>query len=147
MATMRATHAEFERIHRQARAQMLGALTPQHRTQLGTIVGAFATEATPDVAVTAKQIDAILSEREARAILQTETAARASEKSLMEAQRTAFEATLSPDDRARMAAHEQAVKDGRATHPMREPSSDPGLVLLHATLALGGHDGPPGGPR
>jgi hypothetical protein len=147
MATMREARAAAERIREQARLAMLGALTPQHRTQLGTLVGEFATAATPDVALTAKQIDALLSAREARAIVLAEQTARTNEQSLHEEERARFEATLSAEERAKMQARMEAMK---AAHPAgwrHEPTTDPGLMLLHTALGMGGrHEGPPG-PR
>jgi Spy/CpxP family protein refolding chaperone len=114
MASMREARAASERIRAQARLAMLAALTPQHRTQFGTLVGEFATAATPDLSVTAKQIDALLSVREARAIVVAEQTARTNERSLRDAERASFEATLTAAQRAQMQARMQAMK---AAHP------------------------------
>jgi Spy/CpxP family protein refolding chaperone len=136
MASMREARAASERIRAQARLAMLAALTPQHRTQFGTLVGEFATAATPDLSVTAKQIDALLSVREARAIVVAEQTAR-----------TSFEATLTAAQRAQMQARMQAMKAAHPAGAMHEPSTDPGMMLLHTALGMGGrHEGPPG-PR
>ena len=147
MATMREARAASERIRAQARVAMLGALTPQHRTQFATIVGAYAVAATPDLSVTAKEIDALLSTREARAIVLAEETARTNERSLHEAERSRIEATLTPAERDQMQARIQSMKAAHPAGSMREPSSDPGLTLLRTTLGMGGHHGGPPEPR
>lgn len=147
MATMREARAASERIHAQARVTMLGALTPQHRTQFAAIVGAYATAATPDLSVTAKEIDTLLSAREARAIVLAEETARTNERSLHEAERARMEATLTPTEREEMQARMQAMKAAHPAGSRLEPSSDPGLTLLRTTLGMGGHRGAPPEPR
>jgi hypothetical protein len=141
MADMRQMRSELESVHQQARLQMLGALTPQHREQFAAIVGQLAIAATPDVEVAAKQIDTMLSVREARAVLAAESTARADSKALMDQERAKFEASLTPDERAKMEARESA----RPARPASARSADPGFILLRATVAGGPHrEGPPG---
>lgn len=147
MATMREARAASERIRSQARTAMLGALTPQHRAQFAAIVGAYATAATPDLSVTAKQVDALLSTAEARAIVVAEQNARTNERSLHEAERARMEATLTPAERTEMQARMQAMKAAHGAWPMHERNADPGLTLLRTTLGMGGHRGGPPGPR
>jgi Spy/CpxP family protein refolding chaperone len=142
-AEMRETRAQLDAIREQARYQMLAALTTAHRTQLATIVGGLAIAPKPDVATAAKQIDASLSAREARAILTIESNQRTSSRALMESERAKFEATLDPAERAKMEARHHPMGAGPRAN---RPAPDAGFILLHAALPAEGHrEGPPPG--
>ena len=56
-------------LHQQARAQILAALTPAHRTLLANVVGGLAVAANPNPDEAAARLDAALSPGEKDAIL------------------------------------------------------------------------------
>jgi Spy/CpxP family protein refolding chaperone len=141
-AAMQQMHEQLEQIHRQARLQMLASLTPAHRTLLASVIGQLAISANPDRQVAARSLDAALSQNEQRSVLSVATNAHTQERSLMEAARTQFEASLTPEQRAamqeRMASHEAQRPAGMAL-AAKEPA-DAGMMLLD--LAIGaGHEG------
>ena len=150
-AAMQQMHGQMEQIHKQARAQILGSLTPAHRTMLASVVGNLAISANPDRAAAARTIDASLSQSESRSILATEAAARDQEHALMTTARTQFEASLTAEQRTamqqRMVAHQAERPDGA----MRQHTPDAGMTLLD--VAIGGEHhgfglgGPPMGAR
>jgi len=145
-AAFEATHAQIERIHQQARTQILGSLTPQHRTQLGALIGQFAIAPVQDRHALEKQIDAMLSPREAQAILTTAAGEHTAMHSIMQAASAQFEATLTPEERTAMQARMDKMKAMHADRPERTP--DAGSILLHAALGsdhtMHGGGPPPG---
>jgi hypothetical protein len=147
-AAMQQMHAQLEQIHKQARLQMLASLTPAHRNLLATVVGQLAISPNPDREVAARTLDAALSQGEQRSIFGVESAARTQSHSLMEASRTQFEASLTPDQRAdmqtRMASHQGERFNGM--RPQRTP--DAGMMLLDLASGEGHehHGFGPGGP-
>src|SRR5579864_7251626 len=60
-------------MHQQLRAQILGALSPEHRTAVAGAIGEMVIAENPDPAATAKQIDGLLSSSEQQAILSAHT--------------------------------------------------------------------------
>lgn len=56
-------------LHRQYRAQVLNALTPEHRAAVAQAIGDMAISETPDAAATAKRIDGILTPDERQKVL------------------------------------------------------------------------------
>jgi len=79
---MRANFQQMEQLHKQLRAQVLGALTPAHKQLLATIAGNLAISASPDLKAAVKQLDAALSPSEKSAILNADKQMREKEKSL-----------------------------------------------------------------
>ncbi len=63
-----AMHKQMEQLHRDARSQMLAALSPANRTLLATLAGQLAVAANPDYDAAAKKLDAALSASEKTAI-------------------------------------------------------------------------------
>jgi hypothetical protein len=160
-AQMQQLRKQMMQIHTQARQQALGELSPAHRQLLANVVGQLAIAPNPDRAAAVRTLDAALSPDEARAILAAETSARAQSRTLMEAARSQFEAKLTPDQKAAMAARDANGPkwQGRGPggdRPGRTP--DAGRTLLELALGHGegrgmggpgmrGHGmGGPGGP-
>jgi hypothetical protein len=148
-AAMQQMHAQLEQIHTQARLQMLASLTPAHRNLLASVAGQLAISPNPDRAGAARALDAVLSQGEQRSILGVESNARTQSHNLMESARTQFEATLTPDQRAAMAAR-MASHDGQHSNMMRQKRTpDAGMTLLEQATGEG-HEhrgfGGPGGP-
>jgi hypothetical protein len=114
-------------LRRQFRSQALSALSTEHRTAVGNIIGAMAVSASPDPRAAAQRIDALLSDSERQAIL--------SAKGSYDSQRRA----LGEQMRAQMA--QQNGTAAPTPRPMRSPrpgSNDAGNVLMMALM--------PGGP-
>jgi hypothetical protein len=66
---MRANFRQIENLHKQYRAQVLGALTPAHKQLLASVVGELAIAASPDPRAAAAKLDAALSSGEKTAII------------------------------------------------------------------------------
>ena len=171
-SAMRAGMQQMERLHVQERTSIIGSLSAAHRAALANIIGNLALTPNPDRETAARQIDAMLSQSEARSVLTTHMQARSQEKTLRDAQRQAFLSVLTPDQRTAMDARRaefeashasqagpNANRDGRmgdARMGERGAASgrtpDAGHVLL--MLSEGGHEGMghghfmggPGGP-
>jgi hypothetical protein len=132
-------------LRRQSRVQMLASLTPQHRAQLATLIGAYAVSPTPDPAGLARQIDGLLSKNELQSVINVAASERASARGVMVAARAQMESTLSADEKAAIDAREQQRASRHAGH--QRPPQDPGRELLHTLLDVGGREGGPhGGP-
>ena len=145
-AAMEADRAQLEALHQQARVRMLGSLSPAHRAQFAALVGQYAIAAQPNPEYTARQIDALLSAQEARNILAVAAGERDSARSIMQAARTQFEATLTADQKARMQGRMEHMKAEHAGDPERSPRpTDAGSILLHVALGYGRMHGPPPG--
>ncbi len=144
-AAMRQTREQLEHIRREARDQMLAALTPQHRELLAGIVGRLALSTDPDRRAAAQQLDAALSPAESQAILAAAEHMRAAMRTTMEAARAQFEASMPADQRAGMQQHWAGrAGGGPGGRPGHTP--DAGRALLRAALAFGGPEhGPDGG--
>jgi hypothetical protein len=141
MAAMQQMHAQMEGLRVQTRTRMLAALTPQHRAAIANIVGQLAVAPNPDQRGAAQALDAVLAPVEKQSILTIDAAQRANMHALMQQQRAAFEATLSADQRARLAQHWAKTETFRQSHPRPTLLSDPGAIVLR-TL---GNFGPSGG--
>ncbi len=139
-ADMEQMRTQMMQLHERARAQMLGALSPQHRTYIQNLIGQLATAAAPNPQAAAQQIDTTLSPGEKQSILNIHSSLRTSSQSLMEAQRARFEATLTPQQRAQM----QARHPQRAGSQGSRPTPDAGTILLRTLGASGGWGMGPG---
>lgn len=84
---MRQMHRQMEQIETQTRTQILGALTPAHRTLLAGIAGHLAVTTTPNFRAAAQQLEAALSPTEKQAILAANTNERTQMRSMMETMR------------------------------------------------------------
>ncbi len=120
---MRANFQQMETLHKQYRAQVLGALTPAHKQLYATVVGNLAIAASPDPKAAASKLDAALSAGEKTAIINADKQFRASMKAQMQQMR---------------AAHPWPSPSGsprpRRSHKPRTP--DAGRILL---AMAGGH--------
>jgi len=148
-AAMQQVHAQMKSIRDRERVAILGSLSAAHRAAFANIVGQLAVAPNPDRLAAARAIDATLTPAERNNVLSTESAARAQTRSLREASRAQFEASLTPDQRtalqARMAAREAKRPEG-APRQVRTP--DAGMTLLDLAMGGGGerHGFGPGGP-
>ena len=129
-AAMRAMHDKMAAIHRDGRAKMLAALSPEHRTMLATVVGDLATSPSPDVAAAAQRIDAALSPSESKAVL----AAADDMRSQMRAAMTSMRGDDSGGPGRFGPGGMMAAEGARR-------AQDAGVVLLHAAAAFGGPRG------
>ena len=105
---------QMRQIHTAERSQILGALTPAHRSLLASIAGQIATSVTPDFKGAASRLDSALSSGEKQAILNAAQNARTKQRSLM--------SSVHP---------EHARRNG--SHAHRTP--DAGALLLRLTLS------------
>jgi hypothetical protein len=97
---------QAQKLHEQARAQMLAALTPEHKQLLATIAGQLAVSPNPDPSAAAEKLDAALSPQEKQGILKADDALHEQLKNL----------------------HQQMA--ARLPHPMFRRNQDPGMLLL-----------------
>jgi hypothetical protein len=76
--------AQVDQARSAARTTALGALSPANRTRLAQVFGQLAIEQTPDVNAAAKTLDASLSPKESKAILDAQSAFDAQMKQMMD---------------------------------------------------------------
>jgi hypothetical protein len=115
--------SQIDQVRAQARSAALNALTPTSRTLLSQVVGQLAVANTPDVNAAAKQLDAELSPREAKAIL--------------DAQNNLETQTQAIIDKARAAAGDSAGPDANRPRPPGsddQTQNDAGLALLRLAV-------------
>jgi len=82
---MEQAHAKMEQLHSQARLAMLNTLSPAQRATLAQVVGQLAIAPSPDLAAAAKQIDASLSQAQAKNILCIKASLHQQARQVMEA--------------------------------------------------------------
>lgn len=75
--------SQMRQIHSTERAQILGALTPAHKTLLANVVGRLATSVNPDVRAAAQELDSALSASEKQKVISAAQNARSKARSLM----------------------------------------------------------------
>jgi hypothetical protein len=124
---MRANFQQMETLHKQYRAQVLGALTPAHKQLYASVVGNLAIAASPDPRAAAAKLDAALSSNEKTAIINAEAQFRTA----MKAQRDQW-----------LAAHPRPSPSGspwpkHSGGPHKPRTPDAGRILL--AMANGGH--------
>jgi hypothetical protein len=139
-AEMRQDREQMEQLHKQARAQMLAAISPAHRALLANIIGQLAIAPNPDPRAAALQLDAALSGGEKQSILNVEAQMHAQMKTMMEAARARMESSMSADQRSAMDAR-MAKREDR---PHSERTPDAGRALLGMAIHAGGPGGPEG---
>lgn len=81
-------HTQMEQIHSAERSQILGALSPAHKTLLANVVGQLATSVNPNFDAAAQQLDNALSSGEKTAILNAAQNARTKQRALMQSMRS-----------------------------------------------------------
>jgi hypothetical protein len=126
---MHANFQQMETLHKQYRAQVLGALTPAHKQLYAQVVGNLAIAASPDPRAAASKLDAALSSSEKTAIINADKQFRTAMKTQMEQWR---------------AAHPRPSPSGspwpkRSRGPRQPRTPDAGRILL--AMASGGHGG------
>lgn len=140
MAAMEQMHAQMKQLHLQARAQILGALTPAHRALLANIAGQLAIAPNPNREAAAAALDRALTPAEGRTILAAQANERTQVHAMMESARAQFEASLTPAQKAAMSARMANRPQIRTESHMEEhgASTDPGRTLLNVALGHGG---------
>lgn len=118
---MRADFEQMRKLHEQFRANVLGALTPQHRQLLASVVGNLAVSDKPDRKAAVQQLDAALSPGEKTAILNAAASFRDQVKAQFEKMRAQH-----PWPRPSGAPHKGMVM--HRTHAKHAP--DAGAILL-----------------
>jgi hypothetical protein len=139
-AAMRKVREQVEQIRSAGRSQMLGALTPEHRALLASLVGQLATAPNPDPKAAAQQLDSALTPAESQAVLAAADQMRTQMRSTLEAARAQMQG--SADQGAGPPDGGGLRHNGR--HGERTP--DAGRVLLRAVLEAPGPGRGPGGP-
>jgi hypothetical protein len=95
MRQMLAMQAQFAEVRKGGgRAQILAALSPQHRAAVASAVSALTLSANPDPHAAAQALDVVLTPAEKTSIVNIDAAQRASFEALMEQQMAAFALTL-----------------------------------------------------
>jgi hypothetical protein len=137
-ALMEQARTQMVQIHAQARNQMLGSLSPAHRTAVANVIGQLAIAQNPNPALAARQIDAVLTQAEGQSILRTHAAAKAQMLTLRTQMRAQFESSLTADQRAQMEAHRaQFAQQHPGGMNARPSSTDPGTILLRSLSPAG----------
>ncbi len=133
----RQTARQISQYRMQARSQMLGALTPAHRSLLATIAGQLAISTNPDPAAAAKQLDAALTPGESQAVLRAHDAMKTQARAAMTAARKQFEANMTADQRAAQAARAGSAAPTKAHARRADAGKDAGRILLELSMASG----------
>ncbi|MBV8460667.1 MAG: hypothetical protein JO009_07250 [Candidatus Eremiobacteraeota bacterium] len=119
-------HAQVQKLQHDAHVAVLAAMTPQHRELLGRLVAAMALSPDLGEAQVTRQLDAALSQTEARSILNVAaTLDQQVHQTFANAHQQA-ENVLTPDQRKDISQH---VVDMRM-----EDAQDPGQALLMIAL-------------
>jgi hypothetical protein len=122
---MQQAHAKMEQLHSQARIAMLNTLSPAQRATLAQVVGQLAVAPSPDQAAAAKQIDASLTQAQARNILSISASLHQQAHQLMQSVHQQMMSAMPSGG----AAHSQSGMNG--VHPGNEQGeSDAGMILL-----------------
>lgn len=128
-------------LHEQMRTQMLAALTPVHRREVGALIGDLAISTNPDPQATAKRIDSMLMSYERSRIIAAHKSFADQSRQLHEQMRTQM-ASVMP------APASNGMKSDRGGNWQNMPM-DPGNLLLmglapHPTMGMMGHGMGPG---
>lgn len=133
-------HVEVQQYRLQARTRLLAALTPAHRGAVANIVGQLALSAQPNWRAAAQSLDALLTPAERESVVTIAAAERSNLRALAQQQRSIVSATLSADERARIAARAAQRQAFRQSHPRTAHVADPGSIVLR-TLSGGAGGG------
>ena len=140
-----AMRTQMMAMHRRTKAEIIGALTPSHRTLLGTIAAGLALGSIPDTRTGAQQLDAALSSGEKTHIFAIVDASRTQERAAMEAARMKAMAQLPPEQQQRMQQMHAQMQARMQQNggPMKRPARarDAGMDVLRVALG-GGMRGP-----
>lgn len=139
---MRANMEQMRKMHEQFRAQILGALTPEHRQLLASIAGNLAIAPQPDYRAAVRQLDDALSPAEKSAILADEKQMREQMRAQMKAMMASMPKRPWPHPSGAM---QRSWKGSHTPHEMTA-----GAILLGAAsgrgMMFGGWHGAHGGP-
>ena len=126
-------HQQLATLHKQARAQMLAALTPAHKQLLAQVAGELAISPDPDMAGAVRKLDAALSRSESESILRTQEQFRTQARAIMEQMRSAAEKSMTPEQAQQMAQHHAAMQSMERNE--RQPTAGE-LLLRHSGLGM-----------
>jgi len=143
---MRQNMQQMEALHKQFRANVLGALTPAHRTLLASIAGQLAVSTNPDPKAAAAKLDAALSSGEKQAILNAA-------QSFMSQQRSMREQAIAKMRAANPNMPSPRPRESGMERPKHTPDAGRLLLMIatgHGGPGMGMHErmgefGPPGG--
>jgi len=131
--------AEFARVHTETHRRLIAQLSPGHRDLLATVAGNLATGSIASYRDAAKQLDDALTEQEKQNIVRVEQTFRKQMSDAMQSQHAKFDAVLTPEQRATLAAHRPQQPPGmRPGGERRNHTPDAGMTLLR--MGLGMHD-------
>lgn len=122
---------QMREIRSAERAQILGVLTPAHKTLLANVVGRLATSVNPDYEAAARQLDSALSSSERQTIVNAAQNARTKQRSLMQSMREQSGMGPGPFGHG---------PEGGEQHAKRTP--DAGRILLGLAMPGPGMMGP-----
>jgi hypothetical protein len=122
-ATFERYGAQEEQLHQQMRYQILSALTPNHRRELGLLIGELAIEPNPDVQAAATRIDRALLSSEQQRILAAHQAFETQSRQLREQMRTELQSELP-------AGHPNWRNGPRQGSPPQQRQLDAGTIVL-----------------
>ncbi|HZV77904.1 MAG TPA: hypothetical protein VFF63_09130 [Candidatus Babeliales bacterium] len=112
-----------EQLHQQLRYQILSALTPVHRREVGATIGELAISANPDLDAAAKRLDAMLSAGEQQRILAAHSSFVEQSRQLHDQLHAALESQLP-------AGHPDWMNKQPPNGAMQPPRLDAGTLLL-----------------
>ena len=125
-AVFEQAHQQIERLHEQARAQMLAALSPAHKQLVAQIAGQLAVAPNPDFPAAVRKLDASLTPAEQQSVLRTHEAFKQQMHSVME---QAFK-SLPQDQQQQIQAHMQEHHQGMGSNGHQRPQLTAGALLL-----------------
>ncbi|MBV8654672.1 MAG: hypothetical protein JO160_01425 [Candidatus Eremiobacteraeota bacterium] len=130
--TFQTFHQKEEQLQRQFRAQVLGTLSPVHRSAVANVIGQLAISSNPNEQTAAAQIDALLSAGERQQIVNAHNAFRTQSKALHEQFKAAMKSEMPDHPMGPMGSHGGMMP---MNHPQMQP--DAGRIVLHVL----GHSG------
>jgi len=133
---------QMAQLHRQARSQMLAALSSGHRTLLETVIGQLALSDHPDRKAAAAKLDATLSSSEKAAILRIHSETMAKARAMHDNFAKQMLSNMPADVRAQAEQLHATMSQEMANRPKRTP--DAGRLLLamaHQRRGMMGMDG------
>lgn len=137
-AAFEQAHQQIERLHEQARAQMLASLSPAHKQLVAQIAGQLAISPNPDFPAAVRKLDASLTPSEQQAILRTHEAFKQQMRGVMEA---AFK-SLPQDQQQQMQEHMQQHHQATGSTERQRPQLTAGALLLmpaHGSMMMMPH--------
>ena len=147
--TVRAFRDKEKQMHQQLRSQILGSLSPDHRTAVANVIGQMVISASPDPDAAAKQIDAVLSPAERQSILAAHGTFVTQTQTLMQQ----MHAQLQKELPAGASGHMHGGMGMSSHSSMDGAATDAGTVLMlvlahHGPMGMGDmddhHPGTPG---